>query len=327
MPRAPPIQIQASAAAAGLQELRIATEADNEYVISKDNNAAKADREILSILNKVEGLFEVDLGLTMRVVYQSAWSTAGDPFGSTNPSELLGELTNFWNSNRGSVARDVVHMWTGKQLDNSTIGTAYLEALCRFAGNGRAAYGLSKGVLSDKQQVAITAHEIGHNLGATHPNQQSPPVTECNNTVMGSSVNTEPQLTFCQFSRDEIAKYLTSSAGCLATGTSGLKFALSSSFFIGANPQAMVSVDFNGDGKQDLATANESGNVNVLLGADDGALHEATRSPFLAGSAPISFVAVDLNRDGAPDLAVADSTGRVNVFLGTGDGSFLKGTW
>lgn len=73
------------------------------------------------------------------------------------------------------------------------------------AGSGRAAYGLSKGV-TGAQQIAITAHEIGHNLGATHPNQQVPPVADCNNTVMSSSVSVNPQLLFCQFSVDEISR-------------------------------------------------------------------------------------------------------------------------
>src|SRR5207247_1349313 len=134
------------------------------------------------------------------------------PYSETNPSALLGQISDYWNSNRGSVARDVVHMWTGKQLDNATIGTAYLEALCRYAGNGRAAYGLSKGV-TGAQQIAITAHEIGHNLGATHPNQQVPPVAACTNTVMTSSVSTNPQLNFCSYSRDEIARSEERSVG------------------------------------------------------------------------------------------------------------------
>ena len=76
-----------------LQQLRIATEADNEYVVLKGGPAASS-QAILSTLNQVEGLFEVELGLTFRVVYQSAWNTSSDPFSSTNPTELLGELSN-----------------------------------------------------------------------------------------------------------------------------------------------------------------------------------------------------------------------------------------
>jgi len=300
------------------QELRVATEADNEYVVSKGGSAA-ASQAILSILNQVEGIYEVELGLTVRVVYQSAWSTSNDPYSSTNASALLGELANFWNANRGSVARDVVHLWTGKQLENATIGTAYLEALCRFTGGGRAAYGLSKGI-AGAQQTAITAHELGHNLGATHPNQQVPPVTECNNTVMGSSVSPGSELTMCQFSRDEIAKYLNSSAGCLNAGTQRLRFAAASTYFAGVGARSVATADFNGDGKGDVAVANRDG-LSVLLGTDNGNFEPSV--DYQVGSFSESIVVGDFNGDSKLDLVTAHRFTRdVSVLLGKGDGTF-----
>ncbi len=320
---------QLATTTAALQELRIATEADNEYVVSK-GGAAAADQAILSILNQVAGLYEVELGLTMRVVYQSAWSNPSDPYSSTNPSAMLAELSDFWNANRGSVARDIVHMWTAKNLDNSTIGTAYLEALCRYVRNVRAAYGLSKGV-TGAQQIAITAHEIGHNLGATHPNQQVPPVAECNNTVMSSSVGLNPQLTFCQYSRDEIARYLIASANCLGVGTSGLSFAVSSTYNTGINPGDLAKGDFNNDGKDDLIAVSRGdgaighATLTVLLGTDNGGFQTANTYPsshrYIGGIA-----AGDFDRDGNLDFVFtrsADSDGfNVVVALGSGTGNF-----
>jgi hypothetical protein len=235
--------------------LQVATEADFEYVQSKGGSAAVA-QEILSIMNQVEGLYESQLGLTLKVSYQSTWNTVNQPYTATNPSALLGELANHWNLNRGSVARDIVHMWTAKDLENATIGTAYLEALCRFTGNGRAAYGLSKSV-SGVQQIAITAHEIGHNLGASHPNQQVPQPMGCDNTVMSSSVSTNPQLNFCPYSANEITNYLAGSINCLSGDTSHLNFAVPKSIPVGAMSAATVG-DFNNDGKQDLAARSLS---------------------------------------------------------------------
>jgi hypothetical protein len=323
---APGEKLQVASPAASLQELRVATEADYEYVLVAGAgvaDAAAADRKILSIMNQVEGLYEVELGLTLKVTYQSAWSTPNDPYSSTNPSALLGELTDYWNANRGSVARDLVHMWTGKSLDNATIGTAYLDALCRYAGNGRAAFGLSKGV-AGAQQIAITAHEIGHNLGATHPNQQVPPVSECNNTIMGSTVSNNPRLTVCQYSRDEISRYLSSdaSASCLNPGTSQLSFAVASTYPVAESPKSVATGDFNGDGKQDLASANfDSDNVSVLLGADNGTLKIAVN--YSVGHHPVSIAAGDLNNDGKGDLVTANlNSDNISVLLGTGNGTF-----
>ena len=223
------------------------------------------------------------------------------------------------------MARDVVHMWTGKQLDNATIGTAYLEALCRFTGGGRAAYGLSKGV-PGAQQIAITAHELGHNLGATHPNQQVPPVAECDNTVMSSSVSAIPALTMCQFSRDEIAKYLETNAGCLNAGTRQLRFAAASIYLAGEDPRSVAAADFNGDGKGDVAVANIiSNDVSVLFGTDNGNFQSPVNYP--VGSGPLSVVVGDFNGDGKQDLVTANSESNdVSVLLGTGAGTFQAAT-
>src|SRR2546427_245945 len=322
-----------NAAALPLQELRVATEADNEYVLSK-GGAAAADQAILRIMNQVEGLYEIELGLTMKVVYQSAWSTASSPYSETNPSALLGQLSEYWNTNRGSVARDVVHMWTGKKWENATLGTAYLKALRRYAGSGRAAYGLSKGV-AGSQEIAITAHEIGHNLGATHPNQQQPPVPECNNTIMSSSLSASPQLQFCQYSMDEIAKYLSASSSCLNASTSQFGFAVQSIYPTGSSPQFVAVGDFNDDGIPDLAVANLGSNdVSILLGTAAGtfqpAINYSTISflPFPGGKSPRSVAVGDFNNDGYQDLVVAASispssrSSGVSILLGTGTGSF-----
>src|SRR5688572_15347763 len=300
------------------QELRVATEADNEYVMAKGGPAA-AHQAILSILNQVEGLFEVELGLTVRVAYQSTWNTTNDPYSSTNASALLGELASFWNANRGSVARDLAHMWTGKQLDNATIGTAYLEALCRFTGGGRAAYGLSSSVLG-VQQIAITAHEMGHNLGATHPNQQVPQPLGCDNTVMSSNVSTTPRLDFCPYSVNEIATYLAGSANCLRAAASHLNFAVPKSLPIAGPFDDFAVGDFNNDGKQDLVARHLEG-ITILLGSDGGDMVPTFQLPF--GSSP---VVGDFDDDGKEDIVVNSPTGGTVTFLrGDGLGGFTPG--
>jgi Metallo-peptidase family M12/FG-GAP-like repeat/Carboxypeptidase regulatory-like domain len=303
-----------------LQDLRLATEADHDYVLAR-GGPAEADRAVLSIINQVEGIYELELGLSIKIVYQSTWDTANDPYSTSNPSALLGELTDYWNANRGSVARDMVHMWTGKHLDNGTIGTAYLEALCHFSGNGRAAYGISASI-SGPQQIAITAHEIGHNLGATHPNQQVPPISDCDNTLMSSSVGATPQLSFCQYSRDEINAYLNSRVGCLENGISQLSFFAATNYAVGEDPISVTSSDFNGDGKEDLAVANfRSDSVSVLLGSDGGIFQPAVN--YATGHGPSSIVVGDFNHDRKEDLVVTnESENSVSVLLGTGSGDF-----
>ncbi len=60
---------------------------------------------------------------------------------------------------------------------------------------------------------------------------------------------------------------------------------------VGLNPQAVVSADFNGDGRTDLAVANTAGNsMSLLLGNGDGTF-QAART-FATGWSPTSLESV-----------------------------------
>src|SRR5205814_478251 len=70
-------------------------------------------------------------------------------------------------------------------------------------------------------------------------------------------------------------------------------------------PNSVAGGDFNGDGKQDLAVANNSSNnVSILLG--DGAGNFGAPTNFGAGGNASSVAVGDFNGDGKQDLAVAN---------------------
>ena len=90
----------------------------------------------------------------------------------------------------------------------------------------------------------------------------------------------------------------------------------------------MAVGDFNGDGKADLAVANDGvwpdskGNVSILLGKGDGSFLK--QQTYAVGTHPTSVAVADFNGDGNADLAVANYGGNnVSILLGNGDGSFL----
>jgi large repetitive protein len=95
-----------------------------------------------------------------------------------------------------------------------------------------------------------------------------------------------------------------------------------SSLAVGTTPQGIITADFNGDGKLDLAVANSGSNtVSILLGNGDGTF--TTKSTPAAGSGSNWLVAGDFNEDGILDLAVANlNANTVSILLGNGDGTF-----
>jgi len=74
----------------------------------------------------------------------------------------------------------------------------------------------------------------------------------------------------------------------------------------GTAPSALVAGDFNGDGRTDLAVANDGTiDVSVLLGNGDGTFQHQR---YAVGFEPDDLVAGDFTGDGHTDLAVANYT-------------------
>ena len=102
----------------------------------------------------------------------------------------------------------------------------------------------------------------------------------------------------------------------------------------GTNPIDVVAVKLTGDGKYDLATANNGNStVSVLLnqGTPGAALTASTFAAavsYAAGaSTPYHLVAADLNKDGSQDLALAGyGSNQVGILLGNGNGTLQAAT-
>ena len=106
-----------------------------------------------------------------------------------------------------------------------------------------------------------------------------------------------------------------------------VSFAAGTNFAAGGYPVSVAVGDFNGDGKQDLATANHDspGSVSILLGDGAGGFGPATN--FSVGNGPTSVTVGDFNGDGNQDLAIAnDITNDVSILLGDGAEGFGPAT-
>jgi hypothetical protein len=116
--------------------------------------------------------------------------------------------------------------------------------------------------------------------------------------------------------------------------------------YVGRQPVSLAVADLNGDGRLDVATADQlDGKLSVALNVDGGSFQTPTavalfRAP--AGGAggsvngvevlgtigdyvdpdPVATATGDFNNDMAADLVVIGSTGEVSVFFGDGQGGF-----
>ena len=101
-------------------------------------------------------------------------------------------------------------------------------------------------------------------------------------------------------------------------------FQAQGNYATGGGPIGIVAADFNGDGKIDLALANEVDNtVSILLGNGDGMFKPQTT--VAVGMRPYSFASGDFNGDGKVDLVTLNiGDGTVTLLLNNGDGTLTR---
>ena len=156
------------AATAETRTMELAVVADFEYF---QTHGANSLTEIEATINAVDGIYERELGLRVEIGDVTIWEDANDPYTHTDALDLLVQLRSYWNGNKTGVPRDVVHLFTGKELDDATVGIAYVGVVCSRT-NG---YSLSQDIQSSFLEGMLVAHEIGHALGSQHDANGSTP--------------------------------------------------------------------------------------------------------------------------------------------------------
>ena len=186
-----------SHAIGAVSEIDIGAVGDFEFASARANETA-AIVDIADRMNRVDGIFSQEIGVQINVPLIEIYSDPNlDPFtDETSSNLLLGELRTYRENNSAQDALGLTHLWTGRDLDGSTVGVAYNGVLCR-SGVGA---GLSEGNGTPGFDSLVAAHEIGHNFGAPHDGDPGLCESEPLSFIMAPMINGSRQFSQCSIS-------------------------------------------------------------------------------------------------------------------------------
>ncbi len=254
-----------SQAPGAVSEIEVGVIGDFEFTSARGGDAAAA-QALTTRLNNVDGIFSAQLGVQIRVPAQAieTFSTDTDPFTMSEAGELLDELSNYRSITPAQNINGLTHLFTGRDLNGTTVGVAWTGALCsNFFGAG-----LSEGNGGSNFDSLVAAHEIGHNFGAPHDGETgSACEAQAGDWLMSPRLNGESTFSPCTINEmsDDIAR-----ASCITALPSidmvvGLQSA--SSILFGADTDLSFDVVNNGTLDATNVTADFTIPNNLTLGA------------------------------------------------------------
>jgi uncharacterized repeat protein (TIGR01451 family) len=235
-----------SRAPGAVSELEMGAVGDFEFTNSKGGDAAAATA-ITTRLNNVDGIFSQQLGVQINVTTIDTFSTSNDPFtDEANAGDLLDEVSTYRSTTPAQNSNGLTHLYTGRDLNGTTVGVAWTGALCsNFFGAG-----LSEGNGSSTFDSLVAAHEIGHNFGAPHDGQSgSACESETGSFLMAPSLNGSDQFSSCSIAEmsDDIA-----AASCIsALPSADMQVALNGSATVLFGTSTVISYDVTNNGTLD----------------------------------------------------------------------------
>ncbi|MEM1452537.1 MAG: zinc-dependent metalloprotease family protein [Planctomycetota bacterium] len=159
-----PIGLGTASLGTGLQLCELALDADFEYFLLNGSSVDATVDDIEEIIGRVDTIFARDCDVTFQITQIVVRSSAADPYTSNDVNTLLAQLRNEWQNSLAGVRRDLVHLFTGRNLIGVD-GAAFIGVVCSTA-NG---YGLSRSRFTSDLtlRTALTARMFGFNFSAT----------------------------------------------------------------------------------------------------------------------------------------------------------------
>jgi hypothetical protein len=209
----------------------------------------QAGSRLITFVTQLDGLMHAATGVSMWGTELLVYTQPNQqPFSNTtSPNSLLQEFSALRSDpkNPGLFNSGIAHLITGKDLDGSIAGIAYLGGICR----GDIASSLSMHYTAwDSAQMALIAHEIAHGFNARHDGQ-----TPCESVgpgyIMWQALLSSNALSFSQCSIDSMLEYIKTS-NCIITNFPPIAKAGHDEWIWGAQTielDARFSTDDDGD--------------------------------------------------------------------------------
>ncbi len=322
------LQAAMARAPGAVSEMDVGAVGDFEFTSAKGSNAAAA---IVTRLNNVDVIFSEQLGIQLNVPVIETFDTDTDPFtATTDPGALLMQVGSYRSSRVEQRTLGLTHLYTGRDLDGSTVGIAYTGSLCdTFYGSG-----LSEGNGSSTFDSLVAAHEIGHNFGAPHDGVPGPCEAETGQFIMAPTLNNSEEFSACSIqqmqphidaancinplpSTDISLRYSGGAQTLLLTNAATINFDVVNN---GTEPADNVVVDVTLPANVELVAGSAStgsctdgaGTVNCTLGTIAGgsaATVTVSATTVATGSGSFdSVVIADADDDGGNNTAAAAIT-------------------
>jgi PKD repeat protein len=153
--------------------------ASDRSMFTKYGSVSAVEAHNLGVMNNVAANYDNEFNdvITFSVTQNYVVTNSSDPWSSSSDAATLLQNFSIWAPTGFSAAHDLGQLWTNIDFNNSTIGIAWLEALCTNWGY----HCLQDWTTNANLLRVMTAHEIGHNLSADHDPSSS-------NTIMAPTV-------------------------------------------------------------------------------------------------------------------------------------------
>ena len=145
---------------------RIAIAATGEYTSFHGGTKAAALSGITTTLNRVTGIYERDLGISFTLVANNDeivyTSSSTDPYTNGSAGAILDENQTVLDDIIGTANYDIGHVFS-----TGSGGLAAIYSTCNDQNKAQGTTGTSS-PSGDAFDIDYVAHEIGHQMGATH---------------------------------------------------------------------------------------------------------------------------------------------------------------